>query len=334
MKAVVFERCGEPAEVLEVREVPPVEPGHNQVRVRMRASSINPSDLLTVRGQYGKAGPMPFTPGYEGVGVIDAVGPGLFKFVRGLKPGRRVAVLNGAGGNWQQSVVIPARQAVPVPSDLPDDQVASFFVNPATVLAMINHVLGVRPGDWLLQTAAASALGKMVIRLGKHRGFRTINVVRRPDQADELRRLGAAEVIATSQERVEDRVAAVTGASGVPFALDPVGGSMGQSALASLGRGGKLLLYGTLSGEAVPVDPRVLIAGQKCVQGFWLSEWARDQGMWTMLKLFREIIALMRAGILITPVQATYPLEEVRTAVREAEKPGRNGKILLKIGRE
>jgi NADPH:quinone reductase-like Zn-dependent oxidoreductase len=331
MKAVVFERFGEPTQVLDVREVPLPQPGHNQVRVRMLASPINPSDLMTVRGKYGWTAPLPGIPGYEGVGVIDAVGPGLFKIVRGLRPGRRVAVPNGAGGSWAESLVLPARQAVPIPDDIADDQAASFFVNPATVLAMVQRVLGVRPGDWLLQTAAASALGKMIIRLGKYQGFRTLNIVRRREQVDELRRLGADEVIATDQESADERVQTITQGRGVPFALDAVGGAMGLSAVRGLGQGGRLLLYGTLSGEPIPVDPRLLIAGQKRVEGFWLSEWARAQSVWTMLSLFRAVFALMRAGVLITPVLAAYPLEDIRTAVGEADKPGRTGKILLKM---
>jgi len=334
MNAVQLERYGEPEQVLVTRDASLKEPGANQVRVRMRAAPINPSDLLTVRGSYGRTAPLPFTPGYEGVGIIDAVGPGLLKHLRGLKPGRRVGVLAVGGGSWQESLVLSARHVVPIPNDIPDEQAASFFVNPATVIVMVRKVLHVRRGDWLLQTAAASALGKMVIRLAKHDRFRTINVVRRQEQVDELRRLGADEVIATDHERVEDRVQKITQGAGVPFALDPVGGAMGGSALQSLGENGRLLVYGTLSGEPIPVEPRWLIAGQKRVEGFWLSEWAREQRVWAMLKLFREIFALMRAGVLVTPVQAKYSLGDIQTAVREAEKVGRTGKILLTIGGE
>jgi NADPH:quinone reductase-like Zn-dependent oxidoreductase len=184
MKAIVFDRFGPPAEVLQVKEIPAAEPGPGQVRVRMRASPINPSDLLVVRGQYGRLPSLPATPGFEGVGVIDAAGPGLLRLLRGLKPGRRVAVLNGRGGNWAEAVVIPARQAVPLPDDLPDEQAAAFFVNPATALVMTRWVLRVPAGAWLLQTAAGSALGRMLLRLGRRDGFRTLNVVRRRAQAE------------------------------------------------------------------------------------------------------------------------------------------------------
>src|SRR5437868_3067014 len=122
MKALVFGRFGEPSEVLQLQDVPLPEVGPGQVRVRMLASPVNPSDLMTVRGQYGRRPPLPATPGFEGVGVVDAAGPGLMRLIRGLSPGRRVAVLNGTGGNWQQFVVLPARQVVPLPADIPDEQ--------------------------------------------------------------------------------------------------------------------------------------------------------------------------------------------------------------------
>src|SRR5439155_10231340 len=96
--------------------------------------------------------------------------------------------------------VVPARQLIPLPDDIPDEQAAAFFVNPASALAMTRYVLQVPAGEWLLQTAAGSALGRMVLRLGKHFGFRTINVVRRREQAEELRRAGADAVICTADE--------------------------------------------------------------------------------------------------------------------------------------
>ena len=332
MKAIVFEQFGNPADVLQMRDVPEPQTGPGQVRVRMRAAPINPSDLLVVRGQYGRLPQLPATPGFEGVGVIDAVGPGLLAKIRGLKPGRRVAVLNSHGGNWQELVVIPARQAIPVNADLPDEQAASFFVNPATALVLTRWVLRVPAGAWLLQTAAGSALGRMVIRLSKHNGFRTINVIRRHDQAEELKRLGGDEVICTDSEVIEERVRQITGGTGVAHALDAVGGAIGLGAVRSLGQGGRLVVYGTLSGEPIALDPRLLMVGQSRVEGFWLSVWTRQQGVLTMLKLFKKINQLLSAGVLATPVEATFAMTQFHDAVRAAEMAGRKGKILLKIG--
>ncbi len=332
MKAIVFDRFGDPREVLQVRDVPAPEPAAGEVRVRMTMSPINPSDLMTVRGAYGRLPRLPATPGFEGVGVVESVGPGLLAKLRGLKPGRRVAVLNGKGGNWQELVVLPAKQAVPVPDDLADEQVAAFFVNPATAVVMTQHVLQVKRGSWLLQTAAASALGRMVIRLGKHLGFHTINIVRRKELAAELKQLGADEVLSSAEDDIPGRVSQITGGKMVPYALDCVGGPGVVPVVQALASQGRLLLYGTLANEPIPLDPRDLIGGQRAIAGFWLSEWVLQQNVFRMLGLFRQIIALMRAGVLTTPVAAVYSLEQLPQAFEHVEKAARGGKILLKIG--
>ena len=317
-----------------MRDVETPIPGNGQVRVRMRLSPINPSDLMTVRGQYGRLPRLPATPGFEGVGVVDAVGPGWLAKLRGLKLGKRVAVLNGLGGNWQEQVVLSARFVVPVPDDLPDDQVAAFFVNPATVLVMTERVLQVSRGAWLLQTAAGSALGRMVIRLGKHVGFRTINVVRRKEMAAELEAIGADEVLSSTEDDLVKRVHEITGGAMVSYALDPVGGPGVVDLLQCLAPQGRLLVYGTLSGENIPLDPRVLIGGQRVIEGFWLSDWVKQQGVLRMLGLFRQIIAMMRAGVLTTPVAATYTLDELPQAAEHVERQARGGKILLRLSQE
>jgi NADPH:quinone reductase-like Zn-dependent oxidoreductase len=328
MKAIVFDHFGDPAEVLQVRDLPSPEPGRRQVRVRMIASPINPSDLLTVQGRYGRRPALPATPGFEGVGVVEAYGSGL---LGRLRLGRRVAVLNGQGGNWQEQVIVPARQVIPVPPDIPDEQAATFFVNPASALVMTRYILKVPPGAWLLQTAAGSALGRMVIRLGKHFGFRTINVVRRREQAKELLQAGGDAIICTADEPIDERVRAITGGAGAAFALDAVGGATGSEVIKALAAEGRLLVYGTLADEPLRVDPRVLMVGHKTVEGFWLSEWMPKQRVLTLLGLFRRIRKLLGAGVLTSEVAATFPLEDVKTAVEQATRPGRPGKILLKM---
>lgn len=328
MKAVAFDRFGEPEEVLGVREVAVAKPGPGQVRVRMIASPVNPSDLLMVRGQYGKRPSLPAVPGFEGVGVVEEVGPGL---LGRLRRGKRVAVLNSHSGNWQEQVLVPARQVVPVAREIPDEQAAAFFVNPATAVVLTRWQLAVPPGAWLLQTAAGSALGRMVIRLGQHDGFRTINIVRRPEQAAELQRAGADAVICTANESIEERVKALTGGEGVRYALDAVGGEMGSAAARALGTGGRLIVYGTLSGEPLTVGPRELLVGNQRIEGFWLSNWVKQQGVLTMLRLFRTINRLMKEGVLTSEIGATFPLDQIVAAVRQANQPGRPGKVLLRI---
>jgi NADPH:quinone reductase-like Zn-dependent oxidoreductase len=329
MKAIVCENWGDPEKVLHVREVPDPKCGRGQVRVRMLASPINPSDLFMIRGEYGFQPALPATPGFEGVGIVEE-GQGLLAW---RVKGKRVAVLNSKSGNWAEQVVIPARQAIPVPAQLSDEQAASFFVNPASALVLVRDVLAIPSGAWLLQTAAGGALGKMVIRLSQRDGFRTINVVRRREQVAELMRLGATAVVVSGEESVEGRVRDLTGGEGVPFAIDAVGGETGSELVRCLARHGRLVVYSTLSGQPLQFDPRSLMVGHKRVEGFWLSEWVRDQGVLRLLSLFRQIGRLLREGTLNTEVGATFGLEQIHEAVRQAATPGKAGKVVLRLGK-
>jgi NADPH2:quinone reductase len=330
MKAAVFEAFGEPSQVLRVREVHDPKPGPGQVRVRMILSPINPSDLLVVQGRYGVLPTLPATPGFEGVGIVDEVGPGLLgRFVKG----KRVVAINSQGGNWAELAVIPARQARPVPDDIPDEQAATYFVNPATVLAMVRHVLAVPKGEWLLQSAAGSTLGRMIILLGRHDGFKTLNVVRRHEAIDELKSLGGDAVISSSDGAIDEQVRRITGGPGVRYAVDPVGGETGTGVFQSLAPGGRLLLYGTLSAQEIQVDPRLVISGPRAIEGFWLGHWMLQRSIPSALLLFREIANLIRQGILRSEIGETYSLDDIKSAAQRAETIGRRGKVLLRLNR-
>jgi NADPH:quinone reductase-like Zn-dependent oxidoreductase len=328
VKAAIFDHFGPPTEVLQVRDVPQPVPRRGEVLVRMLASPVNPSDVMYVEGRYTIKPALPATPGFEGVGVVEASGGGLLGWFR---KGKRVAVLNSRVGNWCEYTVTRAKHVVPVPDDIPDEQAATFFVNPATALAMTRHVLRVAPGEWLLQSAAGGELGKMVIRLGQKYGFKTINTVRRREQVEELKKLGAEAVLVESDGAIDEQVKALTGGAGVRYAIDPVGGKTGSEVIASLGDGGHCLLFGSLSDEPISMHPRRLLSAAITVQGFWLGDWARRQSIVRMLRLFKELRALMREGTLKSDVAATYSLDQVKEAVAHATAPGKGGKVVLRL---
>jgi NADPH:quinone reductase-like Zn-dependent oxidoreductase len=328
MQAAVFEKFGDPTEVLAARDVADPRPGRGEVRVRMIYSPINPSDLMVVQGRYGVLPRLPATPGFEGVGIVDEAGPGLIgRYVKG----KRVIAMNARGGNWAEFAVIPARYARPVPDDLSDEEGATFVVNPATVLAIVRHVLAVPRGAWLLQSAAGSTLGRMIIKLGRHDGFKTLNVVRRSEAVEELKALGGDAVIASDAGPIDEQVGRIAGNEGVRYAVDPVGGETGTHLFRCLGNGGRLVLYGSLTGEPIQVDPRLVITGNRMVMGFWLGQWLRDRSVLAALSLFREIAALVRLGVLRSEIRNTYPLSDIHAAVRESMAVGRQGKVLLKL---
>jgi NADPH2:quinone reductase len=341
MKAIQFDAYGEPAEVLAVADRPVPEPGSGELRVRILASPVNPSDLLYVRGHYsGVEARFPAPVGFEGVGIVDALGPD----VNGAVVGQRVAAINGQGGNWAEYAVLPAGSALPAPDGIPNEQVASFMINPASAILMVRHVLAVPRGEWLLQSAAGSELGRMIIRLAKRDGIRTLNVVRRRESVAELKALGADAVIVSSEGPIDDQVHDIVGRQGVRYAIDPVVGQTGTEIFKALHEDGRMLVYGSLTGEPIRVgeDPRDILSGRRTVEVYWLGYWLRSldesgfypPGTPAGVQLAKEIEALIRDDVLVTSPGHTYSLAEIGTAVAQAESVGRHGKVLLNPGQE
>lgn len=337
MKAVVFNAAGEPDNVLSCQDVDEPVPGPGEVLVRMLASPVNPSDQMFVRGIYAVAPDFPATPGFEGVGVVEAAGSGLRAR---LMVGKRVAVLSRDGGNWAEKNVVPASQVIPfsalLTGQLNVEQCATFFVNPATAYIMTRRVLRVPAGAWLLQTAAGSELGRMVIRLGKRFEFRTLCVVRRQEQARELEQAGADAVVwfdpATHDPRdLASIVQRVTEGAGVRFAIDAVAGQTGSAALECLSPNARMLLYGTLSNEPLSVPSRQLMSTGSRLEGFWLGNYMTSLRLPAKLKLIRLIAGLIREGVLASQIGQQYTLGQIQTAVRAADQPARQGKVLLRM---
>ncbi len=324
MQSIKFYEFGNPAEVLRVEEVPQPEPGTDQVLVRLRARSINPSDLLTVRGLYGSLPKLPATPGLEGMGEVAAVGAG----VKHLRPGQRVIPL-GVQGTWQDYLLAASTQLIPVPDSISDQTAAQFVVNPLTAWIMTIEELALKPGEWLLQTAAGSTLGRIVLQIAVLRGFKTINVVRRREQVAELKTLGADEVICTDDEGISERVKEITGKAGLTKAIDAVGGQTGAAVMNSLGRGGVMLVYGLLSMQPMPIDGGRMIFNTTTIRGFWLGEWLRSAAPERQQAVTAEMLRSMASNEIVPPVEAEYPLADVLAAVEHAERPGRSGKVLL-----
>ncbi|MBL8819317.1 MAG: zinc-dependent alcohol dehydrogenase family protein [Planctomyces sp.] len=332
MKAIQFSDPGEPVDVLKCVSLDKPKPGPGEVLVRMIAAPVNPSDLMYIRGSYTVPANCPASPGFEGVGIVESSGGGL----RGkLFTGKRVVVANRKGGNWAEYTVVPADQVIPVNNGLSDEQAATFLVNPATAWVMTQEVLKVGRGEWLLQTAAASSLGQMIVRLGKHVGFRTLNVVRREEHAATLKSLGADSVIVfdgskDAPEKLQQAVFQATGEKTVKKAIDAVGGTTGSAVIQSLGPRGHLLVYGTLSNQPLVFSPRTLMTHGSTVEGFWLGIHMAEKTLPGKLMLIRKITQLIKSGVLGSSIRKTFPLEQVTDAVREAEN-SQQGKVLLKI---
>ncbi|MFN4147522.1 MAG: zinc-dependent alcohol dehydrogenase family protein [Runella sp.] len=322
MKKVILHQTGKPTEVLQVEEVPKPTPNADEVLIKVSASPINPSDIMFVQNLYGIRPQLPSGAGFEGVGEVVAVGQNVKVTI-----GTRVS-FTGIGA-WSEYLVTNHRTLIPVPNEMSDEVAAQLFVNPFTAVAMVEES-GVKPGEWLMITACASALGKMVIQICKMRGIKTIGTVRRDDLNDELRALGIDEIVNTETENLAKRVNQITEHKGVKAILECVGGHTASEAVKCLGRGGVMLIYGLLSLQDPQINVGLMIFRELTLKGFWLTDWMRRVDTPTRMRVSQEVITLLATGQVQLPVEASYGLDDIKKAVAHAEAHGRWGKILIK----
>ena len=322
-RALRFHEAGNPLQVLRLEDIPVPEPGPGEVRLRMLARPINPSDLLQVEGVYGRMPSMPATAGLEGLGVVEALGEG----VSGWMIGQR-ALPMGAQGTWADVLVTPAANLYPVPEDLAVAQAAQAVVNPLTAWLMVEQ-LGLGPGQWLVQSAAASAVGHCILQLAKQRGFKVLCLARREPVVAELLAAGAHAAVCTATPDWPKLAADLLPGGMADAAVDAVGGSLGAELVKLLKPGGTSLVYGALSREPFQIPGGQLIFRTATVRGFWLTDWKKRASAEIRAKAMADLLAEMAAGRIVVPVEATYPLERWSEAIAHVQREGRAGKILL-----
>ena len=328
MRIVRFERHGAPEEVLDCVEAPePRAPGPGEVALDMVAMTINPADLLTVEGRYGVVPPpLPFTPGAEGAARVARVGEG----VTTVKPGDLVVPL--AGNCWVERMTVKAAALIPMPAGTDPFQAAMLKANPATAEVMLSDLADLAPGDWVLQNAANSAVGRFVVLLAKRRGLRTLNVVRRLEAGRAVSQAGGDVILVSGGEQPERLAAEVRRATGgaLPkLALDAVGGLATNVLAAALAEGGRVVNYGLLSGQPCQVDPKHLVFRDVTLSGFWLATWFKGASRERVQALYGGLSPLIADGTLSAPIAATYPLSRIREAAAHAGRGARDGKIIL-----
>ena len=332
MKALIFRETGEPKSVLERAEIPTPPLALGEALVRVLLSPINASDLHMVRGRYGYQPELPASPGIEGVVIVEAVGPG----VQGPTVGTRVVFVN-TWNTWREQIVCPVNKLVPVPDGLDDPAAATSYINPLTAWALTRSGHNLKEGDWLLQTAAASSVGKLVLQLARQYRFKTINVIRRREQETIIRNLGGNEVICTADEDLRARLQELTEGKGVERAIDCVAGELGAEIARNLAPGGTMLVYGALSSHrqtdpakfTMPVFAPRLIYSTATVRGWWLPRWVPSQPLAEVRAATSDLLTMLSNGALTPPAIVRYPLKDFQEAVRLADGEAGQEKVLL-----
>ena len=320
MKELIFEQTGHPLEVLHLKESPIPTPKPHEVLIRVKARNINPSDIMFVRGMYGITPKLPSSAGFEASGVVEQ-GDETGK----VKSGTRVMFT--AIGTWKEYVCVPAALVIPVPPQMTDEVACQAFVNPMTAYGMIEQS-GLKPGEWLLITAGASAFGKFAIQMAKAKGIKVAATVRHDAQKEVLERLGADLVINTETEKIQKVVPEKTD-GGIHVIFDAVGGLLGAKALACLRQKGKMMVFGALALENMPINSGLLIFKNLTIEGFWLSTWVEEMAPEARMRAFQTVFGFLMKEDSKIAIEGKFPLSEFKAALEAYEKPGRNGKILL-----
>jgi NADPH2:quinone reductase len=334
MKAFVFERTGDPNDILAVRELPKPKPRQGEILVRVRLSPVHPSDMHIMRGRFGRQPTLPASPGIECVGVVEALGAG----VAGPAPGTRVVLLN-VWGSWREFIVSPPERVIPVPAALLDEDAAQALVNPVTawVMTMVEHEL--KPADWLVQTAAGSTVGRLVLQLARSERFHTVNIVRRRAQVSEIKALGGDVVISSEDSDWGAQLATAGEGKALSRAIDCVAGRIGATVARYLAPGGRLLIYGALSSHRqtdpaafeMPVFAPRLIYSAAVVQGWYLLHWFEVTPLAESRAILATVLDRLASGALRLPMAKRHRPENIADALRDADGAPREGKPLLDL---
>jgi NADPH:quinone reductase-like Zn-dependent oxidoreductase len=323
MKQAILERYGKPEESVRCADTPEIgAPAAGEVVFDVLAFPINPADISMCRGGYRLRPTLPATPGAECLGRVTAVGAG----VSHVRPGD--LVINLQRENWAQRRRVKGDDVIPVPPGIDVLQGAMLRINPPTALLLLTDIVALKPGDWVIQNVANSAVGRLVITLARARGFKTVNVVRRESLFAELTSLGADACVVDGPDLAE-RVKTLTGGASVRLGLDAVSGQATARLSACVGEGGVVCNYGSMSGEDPVMSRAALVGNGQTLVGFILGRGLATRSLAQIRAIYADLGEQVLKGILSAPVEKVYPIEEIPMALAHAQRGERTGKVLV-----
>ncbi|MGW9132234.1 zinc-dependent alcohol dehydrogenase family protein [Streptomyces sp. NPDC055681] len=329
-KLVQFDRLGG-AEVLFLREVGDRAPGAGEVRIRVDAIGLNRAEIMYRDGAYFYQPVFPSTLGYEAAGIIEAVGEGVESFTEGDLVAVVPAFLQSEYGTYGDHVILPASAVVPRPANVDATTAAAVWMAYITAYGPLAESGRVRPGDYVLITAASSSVGLAAIQIACHIGAIPIATTRGPGKKQRLLDAGAADVIVTNDEDLPARIKEITGGQGVRLAFDPIAGPGVETLAQGIAPGGFLVVYGALDPRMTPL-PNAQSFPALNSSTYTLFEITADP------ERLARAVAFVNAGLAsgsFTPVvDRTFDLTEIAEAHRYMEANGQVGKIVVTVSHD
>lgn len=283
-------------------------PGPGEIRVAMRLTPVNPADHLAIEGRHLTDAYLRIPMGAEGIGIVEALGDD----VTGLRVGDRVLPLDR--GNWAERRTLSAERVIRAPDGLTDEQAAIFRINPPTAHRLLARA-GLEHGDWIIQNAAGSMVGRLVAVIAKARGLRVISVVRSPDKdRDRLLRLGATAVIAHGDGMAEAALELMEGPK-ARLALDFVTGAATGELARCVGPGGRVTVAGHLGKEPCSIPSTLLTGGNIVIDGYSLRPDEGEAGRSGLQAMFDALAPIYSEVPEVLPELVRYRLDRVEEAV-------------------
>jgi NADPH2:quinone reductase len=328
MKALRVHELGEPEKVMRPEDIPVPEPAPGEVRLRVHAASLNFPDVLMCRGEYQVKPPVPFTPGAEVAGVVDALGEG----VASVAVGDRVLAIPsfGNGGFTEYTTASAAGGVFPIPPSMSFASASALHVVYQTGHLALHRRAHLQPGETLLVHAGAGGVGSAAIQLGLAAGATVIATAGGPDKVEVCRKLGAQHGLDYKEHDFVDAVKELTGGRGADVIYDPVGGDTYDRSTKCIAFEGRILIIGFTGGRFADARTNhVLIKNYSVVGVHW--------GLYNLMnpalvqETHDELMRLFEAGKIDPLISQTIGLDDVAAALARLGSRGTYGKVVCEL---
>jgi mitochondrial enoyl-[acyl-carrier protein] reductase / trans-2-enoyl-CoA reductase len=325
IKVVLYERHGNPPDVLQIKTDPWPEPNADEAVVAMRAAPINPADINAIEGKYPARREVPAVPGFEGSGIVVEVGANVSNITKGA-----LVLLPHNIGTWREAVAVKASELVAVPPEIEPIRAAMLKINPMTAWRLLHDYVDLARGEWVIQNAANSGAGRAVIQIAHELGYKTVSVVRRPELINELRTEGG-DVVLVDGEKLRDEVKSATSDAAIRLGLNSVGGDSALRLANCLAFGGTLVSFGAMSLQPLKIPTGLLIFKDLRFRGIWINHWYDNATTAERMAAFNPLFEMSIHGRLKTKIEKSYTIDDAKAAVAHAMQSKRSGKIIFEF---